>query len=54
MERENPHAMMGMMDRLFEAIDRSMWDAKPETLERMKDIYLELEGRVEDHQDRAD
>ena len=53
MERENPHAMMNMMDRLFEAVDRGMWDARPETLERMKDIYLELEGKVEDYQDRV-
>ncbi len=52
MEDENPHAMMDMMDRLFEAVDRGMWDAKPETLERMKEIYLELEGRVEEVQDR--
>ena len=52
MEKENPHAMMDMMDRLFEAIDRGMWDVKPETLERMKDIYLGLEGRIEEFQDR--
>lgn len=52
MEDENPHAMMEMMDRLFEAIDRGMWDAKPETLERMKEIYLELEERVEEVNDR--
>ena len=54
MEDENPHAMIDMMDRLFEAVDRGMWDAKLETLERMKDIYLELEGRVEEVQDRVD
>ena len=52
MEKENPHAMMDMMDRLFEAIDRGMWDVKPETLERMKDIYLGLEERIEEFQDR--
>lgn len=53
MEKENPHAMMDMMDRLFEAIDRGMWDVKPETLERMKDIYLGLEERIEEFQDRG-
>ena len=36
----------------FEAIDRGMWDVKPETLERMKDIYLGLEERIEEFQDR--
>lgn len=53
MEKENPHAMMDVMDRLFEAIDRGMWDVKPETLERMKDIYLGLEERIEEFQDRG-
>ena len=52
MEDENPHAMMDMMNRLFEAIDRGMWDAKPETLERLRDIYLELEERIEEVNDR--
>ena len=52
MEDENPHAMADMMDRLFEAIDRGMWDVRPETLERLKDIYLELEERIEEVQDR--
>lgn len=52
MEDENPHAMSSMMQRLFEAADRGMWDARPETLEKMRSIYLELEGRIEDLQDR--
>ena len=53
MEKENPHAMMDMMGRLFEAVDRGMWDAKPETLEKMKDIYMGLEERIEDLQDKG-
>lgn len=52
MEDENPHAMMDMMNRLMEAYERGMWDAKPETLERMKEIYLELEERIEEVNDR--
>ena len=52
MEDENPHAMMDMMNRLMEAYDRGMWDAKPETIERMKEIYLELEERIEEVNDR--
>lgn len=52
METENPHAMMDVMSRLFEAVDRGLWEARPETLERMKEIYLDLEGKVEDVQDR--
>ena len=52
MEDENPHAMMDMMNRLFEAVDRGMWNADQDTLDRMKDIYMELEGRIEELQDR--
>ncbi|MDR0524096.1 MAG: cobaltochelatase subunit CobN [Candidatus Methanoplasma sp.] len=52
MEDENPHAMMDVMDRLMEAYDRGMWDAKPETLDRMREIYLELEERIEEVTDR--
>ena len=52
MEDENPHAMMDMMDRLFEAVDRGMWDVDPETLEKLKEIYLDLEERIEDVNDR--
>ena len=52
MEDENPHAMMDVMNRLMEAYDRGMWDARPETLEKMKDIYLELEERIEEVNDR--
>jgi cobaltochelatase CobN len=52
MEDENPHAAMDMLNRLMEAIDRGMWDVKPETLEKLKDIYLELEERIEEVNDR--
>ena len=52
MEDENPHAMMDMMDRLFEAVNRGMWDVNPETLEKLKGIYLDLEEMIEDVNDR--
>ena len=52
MQDENPHAMMDMMNRLMEAYERGMWNAKPETLERMREIYLELEERIEEVNDR--
>ena len=41
-----------VMNRLMEAYERGMWDAKPETLERMREIYLELEERIEEVNDR--
>ena len=49
---ENPHAMMEVMNRLMEAYERGMWDMKPETLQKMKDLYLELEERIEEVNDR--
>ena len=49
---ENPHAMMDIMNRLMEAYERGMWDMKPETLQKMKDLYLELEERIEEVNDR--
>lgn len=53
MKDENPHAMMDMVNRLMEAYDRGMWDAKPETLEKLKEIYLDLEERIEEVNDRG-
>ncbi|NCA73753.1 MAG: cobaltochelatase subunit CobN [Gammaproteobacteria bacterium] len=52
MKDENPHAMMDMMNRLMEACDRGMWDADPKTLEKMKEIFLDLEERIEEVNDR--
>ena len=52
MEENNPHAMMEMINRLMEAYDRGMWDAKPETLQKLKDLYLDLDERIEELQDR--
>jgi cobaltochelatase CobN len=52
MEENNPHAMMEMINRLMEAYERGMWEAKPETLEKLKDLYLDLEERIEELQDR--
>ncbi len=49
---ENPHAMMEIMNRLMEAYERGMWDMKPETLEKMKELFLELEERIEEVNDR--
>ena len=52
MEENNPHAMMEMINRLMEAYDRGMWNAKPETLQKLKDLYLDLDERIEELQDR--
>ncbi len=45
----NPWALRGMTERLLEAADRGLW-AEPEqdTLEALREVYLELEGQLED------
>lgn len=52
MKDENPHAMMDMMNRMMEAYERGMWNADQDTLERMKDVFLDLEERIEEVNDR--
>ncbi|NKY32472.1 cobaltochelatase subunit CobN [Nocardia speluncae] len=48
MEQSNPWALHGIAERLLEAAERKMW-AEPdtETLDRLRQIYLEAEGELE-------
>ena len=48
----NPHAMKEILDRLHEAIDRGMWDADDDMKEKLRDLYLEIEDRLEELSDR--
>ncbi|HEY2521021.1 MAG TPA: cobaltochelatase subunit CobN [Streptosporangiaceae bacterium] len=48
MERSNPWALRGITERLLEAAQRGLWaepDAK--TLDRLRQVYLDLEGDLE-------
>jgi cobaltochelatase CobN len=48
MRRSNPWALRGVAERLLEAADRKLWSAPdPDTLERLREVYLELEGDLE-------
>ncbi|WP_046471811.1 cobaltochelatase subunit CobN [Allosalinactinospora lopnorensis] len=49
LEGANPWALRGMTERLLEAADRELW-AQPDqrTLDRLREIYLQLEGDLED------
>ena len=49
---ENPYAMMAMLARLQEAMNRGFWDPDDEMKEKLKDIYLEFEERIEEITDR--
>lgn len=52
MKDVNPYAMMNIINRLQEAIERGLWNADEETKEKLKQLYLETEGRIEEITDR--
>jgi cobaltochelatase CobN len=49
MTKSNPWALRGIVEKLHEAKDRGLWEAPdPDTLAAMQQVYLELEGDLED------
>ncbi|MEU5843747.1 cobaltochelatase subunit CobN [Rhodococcus sp. NPDC047139] len=45
----NPWALRGIIERLTEAADRGLWaEPDPETVSRLQQVYLEVEGDLED------
>lgn len=49
----NPYALQNMVERLLEAIQRGMWEAEPQMKEELQDIYLEVEGNLEEKQEMS-
>ncbi|GAA2478273.1 cobaltochelatase subunit CobN [Streptomyces thermolineatus] len=48
MEKSNPWALRGISERLLEAADRGLWERPgQETLDRLRETYLQLEGDLE-------
>ncbi|MEV6320023.1 cobaltochelatase subunit CobN [Nocardia sp. NPDC051787] len=48
MEQSNPWALHGIAERLLEAAERKLWEhPEPDTLERLRQVYLETEGELE-------
>lgn len=47
MAKLNPHATTALARRLLEAHSRGFWDADEATLEQLRDIYADLEDRLE-------
>ncbi|WP_440765855.1 cobaltochelatase subunit CobN [Natronorubrum sp. DTA7] len=43
----NPWALESITDTLLEAIERDLWDADDETVDRLRDLNLEVEGDLE-------
>jgi len=52
MKEVNPYALMNILNRLHEAIERGLWDATDEYKEKLRDLYLEMESRIEEITDR--
>lgn len=52
MKDVNPYAMMNILNRLEEAIERGLWNASDEYRQRLRDLYLETEERIEELTDR--
>jgi cobaltochelatase CobN len=51
LRQSNPWALRGIVERLHEAAERGLWAApEPETLDRMRQVYLDVEGDLEDRQ----
>jgi cobaltochelatase CobN len=47
-EEKNPWALRSIVERLFEAADRGLWEHPPEQItQAMRQIYLETEGNLE-------
>ncbi len=47
MKEVNPWALQNVAERLLEANQRGMWHASEESVEKLKKIYLEMEGNLE-------
>jgi cobaltochelatase CobN len=49
LRQSNPWALRGIVERLTEAADRGLWaEPDPELLAQLRDVYLQLEGDLED------
>jgi cobaltochelatase CobN len=44
--------MMNILNRLQEAIERGLWDATDEYKDKLKELYIETEARIEEITDR--
>ena len=50
--QSNPWAMRGIIERLLEAIERGMWEnPPPELLDKLRELYLDLEADLEARQE---
>jgi cobaltochelatase CobN len=49
MKHANPWALRGIIEKLSEAVDRGLWeDPDPDLITRLQQVYLDVEGDLED------
>ena len=53
LKKVNPHALQSIAERLLEAVERDMWQASDEMKEELRDVYLDIEGWIEDDQPQS-
>ena len=53
LRRSNPWALRDIVSRLQEAIQRQMWATDEDMQKRLRDLYAEIDGDLEDRMDRA-
>ena len=51
MKKVNPWALQNIAETLLEAEQRQMWNADDETKEKLQELYLSIEGELEDNED---
>jgi cobaltochelatase CobN len=52
---KNPWALRNIIERLMESVDRGLWQQPDEQqLEQMRQVYLQLEGDLEDRMDTSE
>jgi len=49
----NPYALQNIAERLLEAIQRDMWQATDEMKQELQNIYLDIEGVLEESSSKA-
>ncbi|WP_419658687.1 hydrogenobyrinic acid a,c-diamide cobaltochelatase [Desulfosarcina variabilis str. Montpellier] len=52
MKDVNPYALANIIDKLLEAAGRGLWNADADTLDALREAYLDVEGEIEEAVDR--
>lgn len=50
----NPYALQNIAERLLEASERGMWQATEEMKQELQNIYLDIEGMLEESQSKGE